>query len=40
MIILSTSAGDITVELFADKAPISVKNFLAYVEAEIGRAHV
>ena len=33
MIILSTSAGDITVELFADKAPISVKNFLAYVEA-------
>ena len=33
MIILSTSLGDISVELFADKAPISVKNFLGYVEA-------
>ena len=33
MIILSTSAGDISVELFADKAPISVKNFLGYVES-------
>ena len=33
MIILSTSAGDIHIELFADKAPISVKNFLAYVES-------
>jgi len=33
MIILSTSAGDIHVELYADKAPISVKNFLAYVDA-------
>ena len=33
MIILSTNVGDITLELFADKAPISVKNFLAYVDA-------
>lgn len=33
MIVLSTSLGDIHVELYADKAPISVKNFLAYVEA-------
>ncbi len=33
MIILSTSAGDIHVELFEDKAPVSVKNFLAYVDA-------
>ena len=33
MIILSTNVGDITVELFADKAPITVKNFLAYVDA-------
>ena len=33
MIILSTNVGDITLELFADKAPITVKNFLAYVDA-------
>ena len=33
MIIMSTSAGDIHIELFADKAPVSVKNFLAYVES-------
>lgn len=33
MIILSTSMGDITVELDAAKAPITVKNFLGYVEA-------
>ncbi|MEO5376220.1 MAG: peptidylprolyl isomerase [Magnetococcus sp. DMHC-6] len=33
MVILSTSLGDITIELFADKAPISVKNFLAYVDS-------
>ncbi|HEY1991770.1 MAG TPA: peptidylprolyl isomerase [Gammaproteobacteria bacterium] len=33
MIILSTSLGDITVELDAAKAPITVKNFLAYVES-------
>ena len=28
---IKTSMGDIEVELFEDKAPISVKNFLAYV---------
>src|SRR5215469_148800 len=33
MIILSTSLGDSTLELFADKAPVTVKNFLAYVDA-------
>jgi cyclophilin family peptidyl-prolyl cis-trans isomerase len=33
MIILSTNVGDITLELFADKAPVTVKNFLAYVDA-------
>ena len=32
MIILSTNLGDITLELFADKAPVTVKNFLAYVD--------
>ena len=30
---MSTSLGDVTIELFADKAPISVANFLAYVDA-------
>jgi cyclophilin family peptidyl-prolyl cis-trans isomerase len=33
VVVLSTSLGDITVELFADKAPITVKNFLEYVDA-------
>jgi peptidyl-prolyl cis-trans isomerase A (cyclophilin A) len=33
MIVLSTSLGDITLELDEAKAPISVKNFLAYVDA-------
>jgi cyclophilin family peptidyl-prolyl cis-trans isomerase len=28
--IISTSMGDITVELFKDRAPVSVENFLAY----------
>src|SRR5688500_455312 len=28
--VISTSAGDITVELFKDKAPVSVSNFLQY----------
>ena len=31
MVLISTSLGDITVELNADKAPITVKNFLGYV---------
>ena len=33
MVIMSTSAGDIHIELYDDKAPISVKNFLAYVDS-------
>ena len=32
VVIIDTSMGKITVELFADKAPISVKNFLQYVD--------
>src|SRR4051794_11238217 len=32
--VIETSMGDITVELFAKQAPISVKNFLDYVEAK------
>ncbi len=31
MVRMSTSLGDITVELYEDKAPVTVKNFLAYV---------
>jgi cyclophilin family peptidyl-prolyl cis-trans isomerase len=31
MVLISTSMGDIKVELYEDKAPITVKNFLAYV---------
>ena len=33
MIILSTSLGDMSIELDAAKAPITVKNFLSYVES-------
>jgi cyclophilin family peptidyl-prolyl cis-trans isomerase len=29
---MSTSMGDVRIELFGDKAPITVKNFLGYVE--------
>jgi peptidyl-prolyl cis-trans isomerase A (cyclophilin A) len=32
MILMSTNLGDITLELFEDKAPITVKNFLTYVD--------
>ena len=32
MVILETSLGVIKVELYPDKAPVSVKNFLAYVK--------
>ncbi|BAN47456.1 peptidylprolyl isomerase A [Metapseudomonas resinovorans] len=32
-VLLTTSAGEIEVELYADKAPVSVKNFLDYVDA-------
>ncbi len=32
MVIIETNQGNIKVELFADKAPVSVKNFLSYVD--------
>jgi cyclophilin family peptidyl-prolyl cis-trans isomerase len=31
-VLLKTNKGDITIELFQDKAPISVKNFLSYTD--------
>ncbi|UCC39196.1 MAG: peptidyl-prolyl cis-trans isomerase [Candidatus Aminicenantes bacterium] len=31
-VLMKTSMGDITIELYPDKAPISVKNFLSYVD--------
>jgi cyclophilin family peptidyl-prolyl cis-trans isomerase len=31
-VLIKTTKGDITVELYPDKAPISVKNFLSYVD--------
>lgn len=31
-VLLKTSKGDITIELYSDKAPITVKNFLSYVD--------
>jgi peptidyl-prolyl cis-trans isomerase A (cyclophilin A) len=33
MVVLSTSMGDIKIELYADKAPVTTKNFLDYVKA-------
>src|SRR6185369_5652793 len=33
MVVLATSMGDIKVELFTDKAPVTVQNFLDYVKA-------
>ncbi len=33
MVLLETSSGDILLELFADKAPKTVENFLNYVDA-------
>jgi cyclophilin family peptidyl-prolyl cis-trans isomerase len=32
VVVMETSQGTIKIELFADKAPITVKNFLAYVD--------
>ncbi|MCK4378864.1 MAG: peptidyl-prolyl cis-trans isomerase [Deltaproteobacteria bacterium] len=32
-VIFSTTKGKLTIELYANKAPISVKNFLAYVDS-------
>ncbi|MBF0621454.1 MAG: peptidylprolyl isomerase [Magnetococcales bacterium] len=34
MVVFSTTLGDITLELDAEKAPISVDNFLAYVDSK------
>jgi cyclophilin family peptidyl-prolyl cis-trans isomerase len=34
VVVIETSMGTIKVELFEDKAPITVKNFLGYVEAK------
>lgn len=34
IVVLKTSKGEITVELFADKAPLTVRNFLSYVDAK------
>ncbi len=31
-VVIKTSKGDVEVELFQDKAPVSVKNFLSYVD--------
>ena len=36
MVVMKTNHGEIKIELFADKAPKTVENFLSYVE--IGRA--
>jgi cyclophilin family peptidyl-prolyl cis-trans isomerase len=33
-VLMKTSKGDITIELLQDKAPVSVKNFLAYVDSK------
>jgi cyclophilin family peptidyl-prolyl cis-trans isomerase len=33
MVVLSTSMGDIKIELYSDKAPITVKNFVDYAKA-------
>jgi len=33
MVTLSTSMGDVKIELYADKAPVTVKNFLDYAKA-------
>lgn len=34
IVVIKTSDGDITLRLFRDKAPITVDNFLAYVDSE------
>ena len=33
IVVIKTSEGDITLQLFSDKAPVSVANFLAYVDS-------
>ena len=37
VVVISTSLGDITVELFKDRAPVSVENFLQYVDGRLLR---
>ncbi len=32
LVLMETSSGDILIELFADKAPVTVENFLRYVD--------
>jgi cyclophilin family peptidyl-prolyl cis-trans isomerase len=32
VVLMKTTSGDITIELFPDKAPVTVKNFLTYVD--------
>ncbi|GAH24406.1 unnamed protein product, partial [marine sediment metagenome] len=34
-VLLSTSAGDIIVELYPDQAPITTENFLKYVDQDL-----
>jgi peptidyl-prolyl cis-trans isomerase B (cyclophilin B) len=34
VVVMETSMGTLKIELFADKAPITVKNFLSYVDAK------
>ncbi len=34
LILMETSSGDILLELYTDKAPLTVKNFLSYVDDE------
>jgi peptidyl-prolyl cis-trans isomerase B (cyclophilin B) len=34
VVVIKTTRGDITLELFADKAPLTVQNFLVYVDAK------
>ena len=34
VVVLETSMGNITIELFPEQAPLSVENFLGYVDAE------
>jgi peptidyl-prolyl cis-trans isomerase A (cyclophilin A) len=34
-VLIKTERGDITVEIFADKAPLTAANFLAYVDARL-----
>ena len=33
IVVIETSKGEVTVELFADKAPVSTENFLSYVRS-------